>query len=284
MSIFKTVRHPSLFVLLMMISGACFSGGVSERKHEARTHISTNGVETYQLSLDEVLPGSKSIFIAPSSDKLESKLEPILIRVTGYSAFEAESDAKSESKRLLTLRASKLDAYRSLAERVYGLSISGKSMVKDFVLKEDRFAVGLDSYIRGARVVSVNEKKGVGFETVLELILPGNFNDCLNKVNNFKNGFLPSCVPGIALPDSLSQYFNCIQSLPEYFSVGCEGVRPWLDKTFSSYDATLEKVVNKLTQEEKHEFLTILSILIPSFNLLRTIYSDLPSDKNFIFD
>lgn len=85
------------------------------------------------------------------------------------------------------------------------------------------------------------------------------------RENNFRNGFLPSCVPGIALPNSLSQYFNCIQSLPEYFSVGCEGVRPWLDKTFSSYEATLDKVVNNLTQEEKYEFLTILSILIQSY-------------------
>jgi hypothetical protein len=189
MSIFKALLRPSLFIIVFMVlSGACFSGGVSERKHEAKSHISTNGVETYQLSLDEVLPSSTSIIITSSSDQTESKLDPILIRVTGYSAFDAEADAKSESKRLLALRASKLDAYRSLAERVYGLSIYGKSMVKDFVLKEDRFAVALDSYIRGARVVSVNEKQGIGFETVLELMLPGNFNDCLNKVNNFKNG------------------------------------------------------------------------------------------------
>jgi hypothetical protein len=210
MSIFKLVQRPSLFILLfVLISGTCFSAGVSERRHEARTHISTEGVETYQLSLDDVLPSSKSIFIAPSNDKIETKLDPILIRVTGYSAFETEADAKSESKRLLALRASKLDAYRSLAERVYGLSISGKSVVKDFALKEDRFAVGLDSYIRGARVVTVNEKKGIGFETVLELILPGSFNDCLNKVNNFKNGL------------------NCLRPLPNTsFFMGSEDPSP----------------------------------------------------------
>lgn len=189
MSIFQTVfrLYLSIFLILFMYSD-CFAGGISERKHEARTHISTQGVDTYRLSLDEVLPGAKSIFIAPSSNKSAAKLEPILVRVTGYSAFESEADAKSETKRLLALRASKLDAYRALAERVYGLSISSRSLVKDFVLREDKFAVGLDSYVRGARVVSVNEKKGVGFETVLELLLPGDFDDCLNKVNNFKNG------------------------------------------------------------------------------------------------
>jgi len=115
-------------------------------------------------------------------------LEPIVIRVTGYSAYEKTEDMTSEPKRLMALRASKLDAYRALAERVYGTGISGLSTVQDFVLKHDGFGTVVDSVIRGARVVSVSEKKGAGFETVLELLLPGNFHDCLNKTNSFRYG------------------------------------------------------------------------------------------------
>ena len=190
MSIFKqTMFCHSLFGLLLFSISVCsFSGGISERKHESKSHISSKDADIYQLSLDDVLPSSKSVLMMNSSQIAEPELEPILIRVTGYSSYDNEADAKSESKRLLALRSSKLDAYRALAERVYGLSVSGKSVVKDFILKEDSFVVALDSHVRGARVVSVNEKKGLGFETVLELILPSNFNDCLNKVNNFKNG------------------------------------------------------------------------------------------------
>jgi len=114
--------------------------------------------------------------------------EPIVVRVTGYGAFEKAEDAKSESKRLMAIRASKLDAYRALAERIYGTGISGTSTVQDFVLKHDGFGVVVDSVIRGARVVSISENKGAGFETVLELLVPGDFSDCLNKVNNFNNG------------------------------------------------------------------------------------------------
>ncbi len=199
---------------LFFISFSMFSfSGQAEKKHEALTHIFSKKESTHSLSLDDVIPSSQSIFISPTAANEEDSREPVLIRVTGYSAFESEKDAKSEAKRLLALRASKLDAYRALAERVYGISISGKSLVKDFVLKEDRFAVALDSHIRGARVVSVNEKKDLGFETVLELILPGNFDDCLNKVNNFKNGLnclrpLPNTslfLEGGTEPDSLSK-------------------------------------------------------------------------------
>lgn len=193
-----TLKSRTLMLALSCMVLSFYSyAGQADKKHEERKHISSTGNLAPVLSLDDVLPGSKSLFIAPSSDKEESILEPILIRVTGYSAFESEQDAKSEPKRLLALRASKLDAYRELAERVYGLSISSQSLVNGFVMKEDRFAVEMDSFVRGARVVSISEREGLGFETVLELILPGNFNDCINKVNQFKNGL------------------NCLRPLPK---------------------------------------------------------------------
>jgi len=134
-----------------------------------------------------------------SDEELEEgkvPLNPIVIRVTGYSAYEKTEDMTSEPKRLMALRASKLDAYRALAERIYGTGISGMSTVQDFVLKHDGFGTVVDSVIRGARVVSVSEKKGAGFETVLELLLPGNFQDCLNKTNSFRYG--SSCLRPIS--------------------------------------------------------------------------------------
>ena len=125
-----------------------------------------------------------------SNDMLELAIErePIVIRVTGYGAFGKKEDADFEPKRLMALRASKLDAYRALAERVYGATLTGTSTVEDFVMKHDDFGIAVDSFVRGARVVSISENKGAGFETVLELLLPGDFQDCLTKVNSFRNG------------------------------------------------------------------------------------------------
>jgi len=133
--------------------------------------------------------------------KMEQKIEslqPIVVRVTGYGAFEKAEDVASEPKRLLVLRASKLDAFRTLAERVYGTTVTGTSTVKDFVLRHDGFGTVVDTVVRGARVVSITEKKGKGFETVLELLLPGDFHDCLTKVNSFRNGS------------------NCLRPLPQF--------------------------------------------------------------------
>lgn len=135
-----------------------------------------------------------------SSEQAQKKQSapPIVVRVTGYGAFEKAEDAVSEPKRLMALRASKLDAFRTLAERVYGTTVTGQSTVKDFVLQDDGFGTVVDTVIRGARVVSVSEKKDAGFETVLELRLPGDFHDCLTKVNSFHHSR------------------NCLRPLPQY--------------------------------------------------------------------
>ncbi|GEM_PF-401700 len=110
---------------------------------------------------------------------------PLIIRVTGYGAYDAKAK-QSANKRLMAIRTSRLDAYRNLAERVYGFSVAGASTVKDFMLESDHFATSVDSVVRGARVVSISDNPATGIETVVELELPGDFERCLNKVNNFK--------------------------------------------------------------------------------------------------
>ncbi len=113
-------------------------------------------------------------------------LKPILIRVTGYGTYQNEKDRLSERKRLMAMRASRLDAYRALAERVYGTVIFGSSTVKDFVLQDDNYRTMVDSVIRGAKVINVTEHKGGTFETVVELILEPQFRECLTHVNHFR--------------------------------------------------------------------------------------------------
>lgn len=113
-------------------------------------------------------------------------LPPILIRVSGYGTYENEKDRLSERKRLMAMRASRLDAYRALAERVYGTVIFGSSTVSDFVLQDDNYRTMVDSVIRGAKVITVTEHKGGTYETVLELLLEPRFRECLSHVNHFR--------------------------------------------------------------------------------------------------
>ncbi|MCK7544266.1 LPP20 family lipoprotein [Marinobacter bryozoorum] len=115
----------------------------------------------------------------------DSRFEPIVVRVSGFGTYEdAAADRLSTRKRLMARRASQLDAYRNLAERVYGTVVYGSSTVSDFVARNDMFRTYVDSYLRGAKVVSVNEHSDGVVETVMELKLERRFRECVAHVSD----------------------------------------------------------------------------------------------------
>ena len=118
--------------------------------------------------------------------------DAVKIRVTGYGA-PPKSFYPDPQRRLMAMRAAKIDAYRSLAERVTGIQIWGGTTIGDMVVEKDRFRVYIDTYINGARVIAENPLDDGTFETIVELTVDQNFlsktlpekviNDCIENVN-----------------------------------------------------------------------------------------------------
>ncbi|WP_250656981.1 LPP20 family lipoprotein [Alkalimarinus coralli] len=117
----------------------------------------------------------------------QESLQPIVIRVTGYGALDTTRKAASERKLLMAMRASKLDAYRALAERVYGTQVFGSSKVQDIVMENDQLRTIVDSNIRGAKVISVNRLKGGGYETIVEMVISPGLRRCLANGPSYNN-------------------------------------------------------------------------------------------------
>jgi len=122
-----------------------------------------------------------------SEEQAKPELEPVTVRVSGYGTYEdVAADRSDTRKRLLARRASQLDAYRNLAERVYGTVVFGSSTVSDFVLQSDSFRTYVDSYVRGAKAISVTEHSDGVVETVMELKLEPEFLECAAGVADDK--------------------------------------------------------------------------------------------------
>ncbi|MDH3325316.1 MAG: hypothetical protein OEM38_01205 [Gammaproteobacteria bacterium] len=98
------------------------------------------------------------------------------IIASGYGAPPARLLSDGQ-KRLLALRAAKLDAIRTLAERVSGMHIWGGATISDMALRSDRVHVQLDTFIRGARMIAMNYMNDGSYEAVMEV----NFNRSVLK-------------------------------------------------------------------------------------------------------
>ena len=101
------------------------------------------------------------------------------LSVTGYGAINENKKLTAAQQRLLGMRSSKMDAYRALAERVRGIRLSGSTSVDNMMVKGDVYSAYIESYMRGARVVSVNPMGDDAYKTVVELVIDQSFYNCL---------------------------------------------------------------------------------------------------------
>jgi hypothetical protein len=103
--------------------------------------------------------------------------ERVRISAIGYgteSLYEAYTPGQ---RRLMAIRASKLDAYRSLAEQINGVKIEGNTTVSSLALKSDSFRARVNALVRGGRVISVTPMADSNYETVVEVFVDRDFFD-----------------------------------------------------------------------------------------------------------
>lgn len=76
-----------------------------------------------------------------------------VIKAIGYAPISAQPGSQDSVKMLLAIKASKLDAYRELAEQVYGQKIGANHSLANLVLEDTQLKSSVQGIIRGAEVV-----------------------------------------------------------------------------------------------------------------------------------
>jgi len=108
-------------------------------------------------------PADKASMIAPLVEKRET------IVATGYAVISVQNAKNPAQQRLLAIRASKLDAYRSLTEQVYGQQLDASTTVADMTVMSDTFRTKVEGVIYGAVLVSITPVGDDTYETTLSL-------------------------------------------------------------------------------------------------------------------
>lgn len=90
------------------------------------------------------------------------------LNAVGYATLAEQPGESKAQKVLAAMQASKIAAYRELAEQVFGQQLSSSSTVNDWVLGQDNIKASVSGLIRGAKVVKAYPA-GEHYITELEL-------------------------------------------------------------------------------------------------------------------
>ena len=109
-----------------------------------------------------------------SSEPQASLLEPIVERLetltaTGYAVIEVQPRDIPAQRRLLAIRAAKLDAYRDLTEQVYGQYLDSTTTVRDMVVRSDSFRARVEGVVYGANLVQIEPRGADTYEVTMSL-------------------------------------------------------------------------------------------------------------------
>lgn len=135
------------------------------------------------MSDDDSISEEPEGFFNPVEQQIDP-IAPMVLRVVGYGATVKNKSLTASQSRLMAIRASKLDAYRSMVERVYGTALQGSTTVRDLAVQNDRFRTYVDTFIHGARVVSSDVMSDGTVETILEMVIDQGFRNCLQTMDS----------------------------------------------------------------------------------------------------
>jgi len=121
------------------------------------------------------VPAVTPINASTSAAALCSNPGSIRVSAVGYGSTSSMTGLTPGQKKLLGMRASKMDAYRSMAEQVAGVRVTGNTTIADMMSKNDGLRIAVDAYVRGARVITVSPMSDGNYETILEVELDNQF-------------------------------------------------------------------------------------------------------------
>jgi len=172
--------------------------------------------------------------------KQVTKYTPLPKRVLtamGYGTVD-ESRYVASQRRLMGMRASKMEAYRALAEQLYGVRLNSNTTVENMVVKNDSYRSYIDAVVRGARVKRITAIDANTYETVMEVELAPNFFECLagseaavNRCLNSIQGVPmtnrePTLEPFTDIPKSVACNSDHCYSYPHIKGFTASSVRP----------------------------------------------------------
>ena len=119
--------------------------------------VKTQGGQKTQVQANEAL-----------AQKINEQESQYVLTSVGYAPIAAQNGDSRDLKMLNAIKVSKLEAYKEMAEQVYGVLLNAESNIISGRLQDDRVKSRVKGLVRGARVLK-SYPRGDVYITELEL-------------------------------------------------------------------------------------------------------------------
>ncbi len=92
-----------------------------------------------------------------------------VLRATGYAVIRRQPGPTADDRIYQAMRASKIEAYRELAEQVEGAYVKTENKLADARENSDQVSFEVEAYVKGARVIRQYPVGDTAYATELEL-------------------------------------------------------------------------------------------------------------------
>lgn len=92
---------------------------------------------------------------------------PTMITGIGFAQINGQPGKTINEKRLLALKAARMDAMRDLTEQIHGIQINATTNVRQMVTRDDNLNAVVSGTLRGARTLNIQPKGSDGYEVQL---------------------------------------------------------------------------------------------------------------------
>ena len=87
----------------------------------------------------------------------------------GYASVSSQPAKAVNQRRLMAIRAARMEAMRNITEQVHGIQINSRTTIMDAIVQNDSLRATVDGLIVGAKTVRINPVGADTYEVVLEL-------------------------------------------------------------------------------------------------------------------
>ena len=152
-----SVNLPSI-ALILICAGGCGIQMPSDRKS------AVSQINTPNEKVAEILEVQQAV------EKLPVKVVKIpTLTSVGFASVSVQPGKSTNQKRILAIKAARLDALAKLTEQIHGIQISGSTKISEAIVQNDSLRADIQGVILGARTVKVDPTTSDTFQVTVEI-------------------------------------------------------------------------------------------------------------------